>query len=86
MKSQTQKPKQSKLDPEAGAPAPRSILSLRKPPESAAHHHWRRERDGVSKFLDKLDGSVEIHGIRWVERMRKHYTERLKTLNRNEPK
>lgn len=46
---------------------------------------WDKERASCHTFLKKLRECKTMGGQKWRKSMKKHYTERLTTLNVNEP-
>lgn len=46
---------------------------------------WDKERRSCNVFLKKLRECKTMGGDKWRKSMKKHYTDRLNTLNKNEP-
>lgn len=46
---------------------------------------WKKEIDGVRKFLKTLKGCMSTEGTRWRKGMKDYYTFRLQVLRESEP-
>lgn len=54
-------------------------------PLPRTYRAWTREQDGLRRFLATIDGYLPAYGQDWVNKMRAHYTARLKVLDSRPP-